>query len=414
MIKVVLFSADYLPNIGGVATHVHELARALRVTGQQVCVVSPREGSWRRPASWLSRHSLINEIETLEPSLVSLPGGWGRHWRLCRYVKRMLRNFGRHSESVILHCHNYESIAHCVAEHCSQAVRVFTNHTSLFLQDFDDPATHAQWRRNLNLYDWIIAPSQELAERTADVGYPADRITFISNGVDTERFRPDLSLRNAVRCELGIPTAHTVLLCARRVVPKNGVIDFAHCLRFLSRYATRTTVLFAGNINSSDSYERETIAAAKHSPLRQSVRFLGPVPNAQIHRLYVAADIAILPSLKEATSITGLEAMACGVPLVATRVGGIPDFVDHEVDGLLVEPGDPRDLARAVAQLIANPNLLDEFGRRARQKVCQRFSWTHIAAQTIRVYQQAAQIASLRCAKSTPPSPTSSHVGIPA
>lgn len=413
MMKVVLFSPDYLPNIGGIATHVHELARALSAAGQHVCVVSPREGSWRRPATWVSRRCVSDEIESMQPSLVSLPGGWGQHWRLCRSVKRMLRTLGRHSESVILHCHNYESYGHDVAQHCSEAVRVFTNHTSLFLQDFDDPATHAQWHRNLNLYDWIIAPSQELADRTATLGYPADRITFITNGVDTERFRPDPSLRNVVRCELGIPTSHTVLLCARRVIPKNGVIDFAHSLRFLAQYATRTTVLFAGNLNSSDSYERETIAAAKRSPLRQCVRFLGPVPNAQIHRLYAAADIAILPSLKEATSITGLEAMASGVPLVATRVGGIPDFVDHEVDGLVVEPGDPRDLARAIAQLIANPNLLAEFGRRARQQVCQRFSWTHIAAQTVRVYQQAAQIASLRRAKSTPQSP-STHMGIPA
>ena len=103
--------------------------------------------------------------------------------------------------------------------------------------------------------------------------------------------------------------------------------------------------------------------------------------------------------------------MASGVPLVATRVGGIRHLVDHEVDGLLVEPGDPRDLARAITQLIANPNLVAEFGRRARQKVCQHFSWTHIAARTAGVYQQAAPIASLRRAKTPPPSHTSSPIG---
>lgn len=411
MINVVLFSSDYLPKIGGVATHVHELARALTVAGQQVCVVAPRDSSWRQPATWLSRHGVTNGIKTVEPSLASLPRGWGQHWRVCRYVKRLLRTLSRHCASIVLHCHDYEAYGHYVAQHCPQTVRIFTNHTSTFLQDFDNPATHAQLRRNLDLYDWIITPSQELADRTAALGYPADRITFIPNGVDTERFRPEPSLRDAIRCELGIPPNHTVLLCARRVVPKNGVIDFAHSLRFLAQYVTQTTVLFAGNQYSFDSYERETMAAAKHSPLGPSVRFLGPVPNAEIHRLYTVADIAILPSLKEATSISGLEAMASGVPLVATRVGGIRHLVDHEVDGLLVEPGDPRDLARAITQLIANPNLVAEFGRRARQKVCQHFSWTHIAARTAGVYQQAAPIASLRRAKTPPPSHTSSPIG---
>lgn len=81
------------------------------------------------------------------------------------------------------------------------------------------------------------------------------------------------------------------------------------------------------------------------------------------------------------------------LPLVGTRVGGIPYLVDHEVTGFLTEPGDPRDLAQAIRRLVLDPGLCREFGKRAREKVLKHFTWPHIAARTMRVYEQAIRIA---------------------
>ncbi len=388
---VILFSTDYLPNIGGVAAHVHELARALVAMGRWVRVVTVAPSNWREPATWFTRRLNPEGVRGIRLSGGLAPGGQSRGWRWRRALARLLRERRTHSDAPILHVHWGD--ASFVRTACA---RLFTNHTSGFLQDVER-GNGAQWRERLRVYDWVIAPSRELADKTTQVGFDAQRVSYIPNGVDTDRFKPDGSLRGEARRELGIDGSSIVVLCARRVTPKNGVIDFAHSLRFLpaaadSRVVERVTVVFAGNTGDPrDNYEHETVAAIRQSPVGRRALILGAVPNSSMHRLYAAADISVLPSLKEATSITGLESMACGVPLVATRVGGIPELVDDGKEGLLVEHGDPRALASAVQTLIDNPGLRQAMGARARQRAVEEFDWKCIARRTLAVYDAAKE-----------------------
>jgi glycosyltransferase involved in cell wall biosynthesis len=387
--NIVLCSSDYLPNIGGVATHVHELARALQALGVPVCVVTFRGGNWLH-SPWFPRWVDRGGVRTLELPLAGGPAGRGRFWRLRRYARGLLARCGLDGVPAVLHVHDCD-YGNYLAEHITGvAAKVFTNHTSGFLQDMEEADVPGHWVRRLKVYDRVLAPSRELAEGAVRVGTPRERVSYIPNGVDPERFKPDAELRRRVRVELGVPDGEVVVLCARRFVPKNGVIDFAHGLRSLAALADRTTVLFAGNAYGAvDTYEKETIGAVKRSPLGNKARFLGAVPNAEMHRLYAAADIGVLPSLKEATSITGLESMACGLPLVGTRVGGIPDLIDHDVTGLLAEPGDPRSFGEAVGRLVADPPLREKCGRNARDRVLASFTWGRVAARTLDAYRQA-------------------------
>lgn len=252
-------------------------------------------------------------------------------------------------------------------------------------------------------FDWVIAPSEELAHGAVRCGKPRQQVTFIPNGVDALRFRPDPTLRRETRDELGVGPNEVVVLCARRFVPKNGVIDFAHGLRSLAAHVATTTLVFAGDsYGEVDMYEKEAIGAVKKSPFASKARFLGPVPNSHMHRLYAAADVSVLPSLKEATSIAGLEAMACGVPLVGTRVGGIPDLIDDGVTGKLVDHGNPQAFAAALAELIVDPPLRRTMGGAARAKVVDSLTWSHAAARTAVIYEQAAGSCCLTQDKSPP------------
>jgi glycosyltransferase involved in cell wall biosynthesis len=406
--EVVLFSEDYLPNIGGVAAHVHGLARSLRELERDACVVTVRECHWRIPGHWLSRWESIDDVPILRISLACLPGMYGRFWRLRKSAAALSRRSVPTANPRIFHVHDCFS-GHYVAGHIRGYAKIFTNHTSGFLQGMDDPTISNRWKQRLEQFDSVIAPSQELADRTADLGYDVDRVAYIPNAVDTERFKPDGDIRRRVRAELDIRDEEVVLLCARRFVPKNGVIDFAHALRFLTVDVDRVVVLFAGDsYGVIDGYERETIGAVNQSPLGQRAKFLGPVPNERMQRLYSASDVAVLPSLKEATSITGLEAMACGLPLVGTRVGGIPDLIDHGTTGLLVEPGDPRSIAGALSLLIDNPALRHEFGRQARQKVLDQFTWQQTARRTADVYDRVLRMMVERPRDMADPQPITS------
>lgn len=392
----ILFSTDYLPNIGGVASHVHELARGLSAAGHWVRVVTEWRGTWREPRTWCSRFVTrdgVTAVELARTPLQSEPG-LGARWR--RTLRPVINEAIVHGSDLVLHTH-WGTPWFCRLD----CTRVFTNHTSMFLQDLEGGDAE-KWRIRCQQYDWIIAPSRELAEKTVEVGFDADRVSYIPNGVDVGKFKPDPTVRCETRDSLGIPQEAVVVLCARRCVPKNGVIDFAHALRFLSRQLNageqeNLVVVVAGNNDiPNNSYEREVLGEFRQSSLGSRARLLGPVPNSQMSRLYVMADMSVLPSLKEATSISGLESMASGTPVIGTRVGGIPDLVKDEVDGLLVDHGDPRGLADSLKKLIRNRTLREEYAAKARQKAGDEFSWEQITRRTIEVYEQAGEIATRR------------------
>jgi glycosyltransferase involved in cell wall biosynthesis len=113
---------------------------------------------------------------------------------------------------------------------------------------------------------------------------------------------------------------------------------------------------------------------------------LGAKSHDEIIPYYSAADFSILPSLMEATSISGLEAMATSLPLVGTRVGGIPDLIDTGRNGFLCDPEDDEDLAMKITALLGVD--LKAFGAHSREMVERGFAWPQIARETVKAYEE--------------------------
>ncbi len=116
------------------------------------------------------------------------------------------------------------------------------------------------------------------------------------------------------------------------------------------------------------------------------IRFLGARPHADMPALLASAEVAIFPSLMEATSVAALECMACALPVAASNVGGLPEIVDDEV-GALFRPGDPEDLARVVVALLSRTDLPD-LGGRARRRVVERWSNARLADRHLEIYEE--------------------------
>jgi glycosyltransferase involved in cell wall biosynthesis len=238
----------------------------------------------------------------------------------------------------------------------------------------------ARWLRHV---EFVLAPSLELAEATRQLNV-ACPVHYIPNGVDPGRFQPG---RSRLRERLGIAASDTVVLLGRRLVAKNGVCIFAAAARDFVRPGVR--ILFAG-----DGPERASVESILcRDGCRDAAVFLGNVPNSVMPEVYGASDLSVLPSFLEATSITGLESMASGLPLVGTRVGGIPAIVADGRTGLLVEPGQPGVLAAAIRQLLDDPALRRQMGVAARARVQSEFSWGVIAARTAELYRSIADEA---------------------
>ena len=210
------------------------------------------------------------------------------------------------------------------------------------------------------------------------------QIEEIPNGVDTTRFRPGLD-----------PTALRERYCRsadQPVVLFVGGLDRAHyfkgipVLLWALRELPDVTLLIVGDGDLRPSYERQ----AREMGLSNRVHFAGRVANAQLPHYYALANVAVLPSTtrSEAFGLVLLEAMACGTPVVASRLPGVRTVVSEGVDGLLAEPGDPANLAVQIRTILAEPARATDMGAAGRRKVEERFDWSHIAARLEALYAE--------------------------
>jgi glycosyltransferase involved in cell wall biosynthesis len=198
---------------------------------------------------------------------------------------------------------------------------------------------------------------------------PTERIRVLPNGVDTVRFAPRTAKRNEIRQRLGIPKDSFAVGTVGRMVK---IKDHHTLLKAAADIASRGVpiyVLFGGSGPELSSLED---VVASSSALAGRVAFLGSIAN--VPELLNALDVFVLPSISEGMSNTILEAMASGLPVVATRVGGNPELVEENRSGWLFQPGDSADLSARLELLASNPDLSSALGTAGRQRAVNQFS----------------------------------------
>lgn len=206
--------------------------------------------------------------------------------------------------------------------------------------------------------DTVIACSE--GSRAALAAALGDRVILVDNGVDTEAFTPGPKDRE------GPPR----VLYAGLISPRKGVPDLVRASRLLiERGVDHELVLAGGTPDEGAEDERE--ARAEDSP---AARWAGPQPHEAMPDLHRSADVFCLPSWWEAMPLSVLEAMSCGVPVVATAVGDVPRVVRPGATGLLVPPREPEALADALEELLTDPAKRREWGGAARRLVERRHS----------------------------------------
>jgi len=226
-----------------------------------------------------------------------------------------------------------------------------------------------------------IAVSEQVADDLGYLGVERERVSVVPNGIDTARFRPDLEPRAEVRAELGLEQDSIVAVVAGRLTRQKGV-DVA--IRALARVPDLHLVV-AGDGSARKDLER----LAQRLGLAERVRFVGSVPYQRVPALLAAADIGLMPSLlEEAFPLSLIEAMATGLPVIASRVGGVPTAVRPGVDGELVRPGDVEALAAELGQLAADATRRAELGANARKRALAHFDTQQMVKATEAVFER--------------------------
>jgi len=211
-------------------------------------------------------------------------------------------------------------------------------------------------------------------------GFPPTRIVRIPNGVDHREFVPvDGATRRARQAALG--AAGPVLTFVGRLHAQKDVATLLHAAGRLRAEWPGIHVLLVGAGPEEDALR----CLARGLELKEQVRFTGGVADVIPYR--DATDVFVHPSRAEGMPGALLEAMACGLPCVATRIGGTADVITDGEDGLLVPPGDVRSLGAAIARLLEDPALARRLGARARATVEARFTMAGVAQQYTALYK---------------------------
>ncbi len=376
-LRICILSVDFLPNVGGIAAHVYELARALRSLGNDVTIVTFRD------AFFAPKEETIDGLHIVRVYLPRNTVALYPVFALFEYFT--VRRIVREKKIDLLHSH-YVFPDGFVSRLQHGVPGVATEHTSGFLERLERGRMLWLYRWVYARMDQIIAPSDELAESVSSLGIPGQKITFVSNGVDTDKFSPEVPPKT-IREQYALAPETRIVLCPRRLEPKNGVKYLVEAVPAVLRECPDTRFFIVGG-----SYPDQLALLRERADelgISDRIVFAGSVPNAEMASWYTAADVVVLPSLKEATSIAGLEAMACGRPLVGTNVGGIPYLIDDGKTGLLVEPKDPSGLADALVRVLTDDAVRRGMGVSARNRAVERFSWTRIAGTVLGIYNRA-------------------------
>ena len=350
------------PEVGGLESHVFYLCRGLVERGHEVVVVTSRS------LPGLPKQEVIEGIPVLRTWMPARnPLGWFMH-----AASSTPALGGLAGKVDIVHAQAFQSVLPAVVARRHAGTPVVTTwHTSHFLKRAESPFWRPVFRKMIEWSDHNLAASEEIAA-VAEAVAPACTVEALTNGVETSFFRP-----TAPALE---PGGRRRIIVPRRLFEKNGVEYF---VRALPRIAAEVDV---EAIVVGDGPERGRLEAlAEQLDVADRIRFLGARPHAEMPGLLSSAEIAVFPSLMEATSVAALESMACELPVAASNVGGLPEIVDESV-GTLFQPADPFDLSDRVIALLARDDLT-EVGRRARERVERHWSNARLVDRHLEIYE---------------------------
>jgi len=389
--RVIMLSWEYPPRIvGGISPHVRDLSQQLQRKGIEVHVVT--------------KHTPLAPDEETEPSGVQLhrvhltdqPNDFLHEIQLLnqatdRRVRQLLEDWRPGGQPTVFHAHDWLSLDSArelkyeyklpivATVHATESGRhggIF-NETSKYIHEQEYWLTYEAWR--------VIVCSEFMKQEVVRLfNSPADKVDVIFNGVEPEKFEFEWTEaeRTAHRAKLALPEEKIVMYVGRFVREK-GIHVLLNAASVILAQEPNTKFLIVGGGN------RERFEKFVHwAGLQDKVLFTGFMANRSLHQLYRVADVAVFPSLYEPFGIVALEGMAAGAPVVASDAGGLREVVLHGETGTLSYANNPESLAWAVLDVLRNPDRAEKMSEKARVRLKTDFDWSHLADQTIAVYDQ--------------------------
>ena len=332
------------PTVNGAILHSLLLTRELARRGHQLTMVC-------RPGAWIGRQLADDPVEVVHSDLHRWPPD--ELQRIAELIRR------RQVDAI----HTHQSRAHSFGV----LLRWLTGVPCVATAQ----SRHVQLHWMFN--DRVVAVSEATRRyhRTFNL-VRASRIETVPNFIDHRRFvEVSPGTRERIRRSFGMDDDSPVLGVVGTVIPRKGLRHLVRAMPAVLAAEPRTRLLVVGPVFDKP-YAVETKADAERLGVARCMIWAGP--RDDVHEVLSAVDLFVLPSLEESLPLAILEAMAAGLPVVSTTVGGIPECVDDGVTGTLVPPADGRALAEAIVPLVTSPESRRQMGEAGRRLMLGQFS----------------------------------------
>ncbi|MEU9050732.1 glycogen synthase [Streptomyces sp. NPDC048384] len=375
--RVGLLTREYPPDVyGGAGVHVEFLARELRdlVDLEVHCWGEGRAVGVLRHRPWSALDTSNDALRTFSVDLAMAAGLEGRD---LVHSHTWYANLGGHLAKLLY------GIPHVMTAHSLEPLRPWK------AEQLGGGYALSSWaeRTAIEAADAVIAVSGAMREDILSC-YPAldpARVHVVHNGIDTTLYRPDHG--TDVLNRFGLDPDRPYVLFVGRITRQKGV---PHLLRAVRDIDPAAQVVLCAGAPDTPEIDREFRDLYQElSRVREGVHWIPQMlPRPEVIQLLTHAAVFVCPSVYEPLGIVNLEAMACGTPVVASQVGGIPEVVDDGKTGLLVPLDDDFEagLARALDSLIGDPETAGRMGEAGRERAVGEFGWDAVARRTARLY----------------------------
>ncbi|WP_405650340.1 glycogen synthase [Streptomyces sp. NBC_00019] len=377
--RVGLLTREYPPDVyGGAGVHVEFLARELSslIDLDVHCWGEGRAEGVVRHRSWPVLDTANDALRTFSVDLAMTAGLAGRE---LVHSHTWYANLAGHLGKLLY------GIPHVMTAHSLEPLRPWK------AEQLGGGYALSSWaeRTAIEAADAVIAVSGAMREDILAC-YPAldqARVHVVHNGIDTALYRPDHGTDALTR--IGVDPDRPFVLFVGRITRQKGV---PHLLRAVRDIDPAAQVVLCAGAPDTPEIDREFRELFQElSSVREGVHWIPQMlPRPDVIQLLTHAAVFVCPSVYEPLGIVNLEAMACGTPVVASRVGGIPEVVDDGKTGVLVPVDDDFEpaLARALDSVLSDPEGARRMGEAGRERAVGEFGWDAVARRTVRLYEE--------------------------
>ena len=394
--RVLVLTTYYHPVLGGAETHARRLVSHLHRTGFDVQVVTKRVS--REHAA----EAIVDDVRVHRVGPIGERRGSGKWLALPRFFAKALQL--KPTFDVIV-CIDFRGIGIAalaaggilrravILQAETGGVLAGANHGSSSGLPPESGIVRALKSAPRAIYrraNHMVCIGHDIEREALDTGVPRERVHYLPHGVDLGRFHPAApGKRDVLRTRLGWPTARPIVLFVGRLSIEKGVLDLVEAWRLVeSRDALLVLVGPDMPAHPWDAGQKARALVAQHG-LAHRVRFEGPATDTA--PLYRTADLFVQPSHFEAFGLSAIEAMASGVPVVASNVGGLRDFLVDNENALLHEPRSPASIAAALTRALSDSSLRARLAEAALKTVTAQFDERVLMDRYAQLIERAAR-----------------------